>query len=141
LVTLDWSGLSSDGVPADEVARRAFDAGAQVVLFEIPGVEVGLGWVDPLLAVCAASRRHSGHDGGRPPIGSDGATPHLGFALAAGTLDPDAWAHETRRLLEADVRVVGGGRGTTQRHLAALSGLLRGHDRQTLWPPPAPRAV
>jgi len=30
--------------------------------------------------------------------------------------------------------VVGGGPGTTQRHLAALSGLLRGHERQTLWP-------
>ncbi len=41
---------------------------------------------------------------------------------------------------------MGGGPGTTHRHLAALSGLLRGQDRQSLWPPAplpprVPRAV
>jgi methionine synthase I (cobalamin-dependent) len=130
VVALDWGGFTADGARADECARHAFADGAQVILFEIPSTEVALGWVDRLLGVCAASSLAS----------ADGAdTRHLGFALAAGSLDPDAWAHETRRLIEAGVRVVGGGAGTTQRHLAALAGLLRGSDRQSLWPAaPAP---
>jgi methionine synthase I (cobalamin-dependent) len=131
VVAVDCSGFTVDGVPADEVALRAFEQGAQVALFEIPSAVVGLGWVDRLLTACSA-----GHRSTHAP-----SSHHLGFALAAGTLDPDAWAHEVRRLLEAGVRVVGGGQGTTQRHIAALSGLLRGQDRQSRWPPPVPRAV
>jgi 5-methyltetrahydrofolate--homocysteine methyltransferase len=131
LVAIDWSGFTSDGMPADEVALRVFEQGAQVALFEIPGAEIGLGWVDRLLAICAASQRDMDASSAR----------HLGFALASSALDPDLWAHEARRLLEAGVRVIGGGRGTTQRHLAALSGLLRGHERKSRWPPPVPRAV
>jgi 5-methyltetrahydrofolate--homocysteine methyltransferase len=129
VVAVDWGGFAADGVSADEVARRTFDEGAQVFLLEIPSAEVALGWVDRLLAVCSA--------GSLRGLDMDGATPvarHLGFALAAGSLDPDAWAHEAHRLIDAGVRVVGGGPGTTHRHLGALSGLLRGHDRQTLWP-------
>lgn len=150
VVALDWGGFTGNGVPADECARHSFDEGAQVVLFEIPSAEVGLGWVDRLLNVCAASsHRSSTVNDLSSPYGGDPQTPrvrHLGFALAAGALNPDAWAHEARRLLEAGVRVVGGGTGTTHRHLAALSGLLRGHDRQSLWPPAPipprePRAV
>ncbi len=53
VVALDWGGFTSDGAPADECARHAFEEGAQVVIFEIPSAEVGLGWVDRLLDVCA----------------------------------------------------------------------------------------
>jgi 5-methyltetrahydrofolate--homocysteine methyltransferase len=121
LVTVDTDGFTADGAPIDETARRAFDEGAQVALFEIPTAEAALGCLDPLLAVV--------NDGGptRP-------SRHIGFSLASGALDPEAWAHDARRLIEAGVRVLGGGPGTTHRHLAALSGLLRGHDRQSLWP-------
>jgi 5-methyltetrahydrofolate--homocysteine methyltransferase len=130
VVAVDWGGFAVDGAPADEVARRAFDEGAQVALFEIPSAEVGLGWVDRLLAVCAGGS-HRGLD----LEGSGPLARHLGFALAAGSLDPDDWALEARRLLEAGVRVMGGGAGTTHRHLSALSGLLRGQERRSsLWP-------
>jgi S-methylmethionine-dependent homocysteine/selenocysteine methylase len=125
VVGLDWSGFTRDGEAADECARHAFDAGAGVALFEIPSAEVGLGWIDRLFAVCAASRRG-------PDVASGNR--YIGFSIAAGALDPDGWAHEARRLLEADVRVLGGGPGTTQRHLAALSSLVRSRDRQSLWP-------
>ena len=137
VVGLDWSGFTLDGDAPDACARRAFEDGAGVVLFEIPGVEVGLGWADRLLAVCAESSTPS-HPAATPGTlgASDGASSghHIGFAPAAGGLEPDAWAHEVRRLLDAGVRVAGGGPGTTQRHLAALSALLRGHERQSLWP-------
>jgi 5-methyltetrahydrofolate--homocysteine methyltransferase len=125
LVAVDASGRADDGTHVDELARRAFDEGAQVALFEIPSAEAGLACVDGLLAICAASTHHGGSGSG---------IRHLGFAPAAGALDPDTWAHEARRLIEAGVRVLGGGPGTTHRHLAALSGLLRGHDRPSLWP-------
>lgn len=146
VVALDWGGFTSDGAPADVCAGHAFEEGAQVVVFEIPGAEVGLGWVDRLLNVCSTSSHRRPESAARPHAPASADTSdirHLGFALAAGSLEPDAWAHEARRLLEAGVRVVGGGPGTTHRHVAALAGLLRGQDRQSLWPPapPPPRAV
>ena len=130
VIEVDWGGFTADGKPADVVAGRAFDEGAQVALFVIPGVEVGLGWVDRLLAMGERTSQPGGGDGRR----------HIGFAPAAGSLDPDGWAHETHRLLDAGARVVGGGPGTTHRHLGALVGFLRGQERQSLWPV-APRAV
>jgi methionine synthase I (cobalamin-dependent) len=130
VITVDWGGFTVDGKRADEAAQSAFEEGAQVALFEIAGVEVGLGWVDRLLAI--GERTQAGS--------SNGGRHHVGFALAAGNLDPDAWALETHRLLDAGARVVGGGPGTTQRHLGALVGVLRGQERQSLWPA-APRAV
>ena len=116
LISIDDRGFTVDGEAADECARHAVDEGAQVALFEIPAVEVGLAWLDRLLAVP--------RDGGG----------HVGFSLAAGDLQPDVWAHEAKRLLDAGVRVLGGGPGTTQRHLAALSGMLRSSERQSFWP-------
>jgi 5-methyltetrahydrofolate--homocysteine methyltransferase len=113
VIPIDATGFTIDGEAADECARRAADEGAQVVLFEIPTVDVGLAWLDRLLA--AGSGR-------------------VGFSPAAGDLVPEAWALDAKRLLDAGVRVIGGGAGTTQRHLAALSALLRSNDRQSFWP-------
>jgi methionine synthase I (cobalamin-dependent) len=113
VVPLDHGGFTIDGEAADDCARRAFDEGAQVVLFEVPGLEVALGWVDRLL-------------------GSGSA--HFGFAPSAGSADAEEWAASAKLLLDAGVRVIGGGTGTTQRHLVALSMLLRVNERQSLWP-------
>jgi methionine synthase I (cobalamin-dependent) len=114
LAAVDADGYTADGATIDETARRAFDEGAQVALFEIPTASLALQLAN----------------GGGLVRGAR----HVGFALAAGALDPEAWAHEARRLIEAGVRILGGGPGTTHRHIAALSGLLRGHERQSLWP-------
>jgi 5-methyltetrahydrofolate--homocysteine methyltransferase len=123
---VDGAGFASDGAPADAVARAAFALGAEVIILEVPSVEVGLGWIDRLLALSVV-------ESGRVARSSSRGR-HVGFTLAAGTLSPDAWADEARRLLEAGARVLGGGAGTTPRHLAALSGLLRAHERPSLWP-------
>lgn len=112
IVSLDYSGFTVDGEPADECARRAHDEGAQVVVFEVPSFEVGLGWIDRLLA----------------------AGVRIGFAPGAASLDPEPWAAEAKQLLDAGVRVLGGGPGTTYRHMGALSSLLRGNERQSFWP-------
>lgn len=112
VVPLDYGGYAVDGVAADECARHAAEDGAQVVLFEVPAVEVALGWIDRLNARCGVP---------------------IGFAPAAIS-DPEDWAYSAKRLLDAGVRVIGGGAGTTQRHLAALSGMLRTPERQSLWP-------
>lgn len=111
VIPVDHGGFTLDGESALVSARHAFEEGARVVVFEIPMVEVGLAWHDRLAG--------------------DG---HIGFSLASGALEPDEWARAATRLLDAGVRVIGGGPGTTQRHLAALSGLLRANERQSRWP-------
>jgi 5-methyltetrahydrofolate--homocysteine methyltransferase len=113
VIPIGAGGFTIDGEAADDCARHAADEGAQVVLFEIPTADVGLACLDRLLAVGRA---------------------HIGFSPAAGELQPDDWARDTKRLLDAGVRVIGGGPGTTQRHLAALSALLRSNERQSFWP-------
>lgn len=115
VAALDARGCTLDGEPADECARHAFGEGAELVLFEIPVPPLGTDhdWIERVFGV--------GHA-------------RIGFALAAGGLEPDAWAHEAHRLLERGVRVIGGGPGTTTRHLSALSALLRANERHSRWP-------
>jgi 5-methyltetrahydrofolate--homocysteine methyltransferase len=113
VIPVDHGGFTVDGEAADVCARHAFDEGAQVVLYEIPLVDVGLAWLDRLVAAFGT---------------------RVGFAPAARDLEPDDWARDAKRLLDAGVRVLGGGIGTSQRHLAALSALLRGNERQSIWP-------
>jgi methionine synthase I (cobalamin-dependent) len=112
-IPVDHEGFTVDGESAAECLRHALDGGAAVVLFEIPAVEVGLAWADRLFAA-AGSR--------------------VGFSLASNDADVDDWARDAKQLLDAGARVIGGGTGTTQRHLGALSGLLRANERQSLWP-------
>jgi 5-methyltetrahydrofolate--homocysteine methyltransferase len=114
VIPVDHGGFTVDGASAEECARHAFDEGARVVVLEVPLVEVAFAWIDRLQAL-----------GG-----------HVGFAPAAAGLDPDAWATEAKHLLEAGSRVLGGGPGVTQRHIAALHAQLRSHDRPSLWPRP-----
>lgn len=113
MLSLDYGGFTIDGEAADECARHAFGQGAQVIIFEVPTVEVALGWLDR--------------------VASAGGV-RIGFAPAAGSLEPEAWALQAKGLLDAGVRVIGGGAGTTYRHIGALSALLRGNGRQSLWP-------
>ncbi|APR87137.1 hypothetical protein A7982_12486 [Minicystis rosea] len=112
VIPVNNAGFTIDGESAVECARHAGEEGAQVVVLEIPMVEVGFAWLDGLLE-------------GRARIG---------FSVAAGRLEPEEWAREAKRLLDAGVRVLGGGPGTTQKHLAALSTLLRANERQSIWP-------
>src|SRR6185369_16160912 len=98
VVTIGDGGFTADGEAADECARAAIDAGAQVTLFEVPHVAVAMAWLDRLEEVTSKAS--------------------VGFAPAAGSATPEAWAAEARTLIDEGVRVVGGGKGTTHRHLA-----------------------
>lgn len=113
VIPIGEEGFTIDGEAAEECARHAADEGAQVVIFEVPTVDVGLSCLERLLAAGPA---------------------HVGFAPAAGALHPEEWAREAKRLLDAGVRVIGGGPGTTQRHVSALSSMLRSAERQSFWP-------
>ena len=94
---------------------RALDSGAHVVLLEVARASIGL-------ALMVRLRR---------------ALPGLLFGFAPATHAgeaPDAWASSAKQLLDAGSSVLGGGSGTTGRHLAALAGLLRGGERPSFWP-------
>lgn len=114
VISLGPVGFTADGEPADECARAAAESGAQVVLLEVPSADAALGWLDRLQEAAGDAR--------------------VGFAPASAGASPEAWAADAHRLLDAGVRVLGGGPGTTTRHIAALSALLRGSDRQSFWP-------
>lgn len=117
-------GLATpEGEPIGECARAAADSGADVVLLEVPSVEVGLGAVErlpqgalrpgALLAASPSSRA------GEPDPSADAA---------------DEWAQGAKRLVEAGARVIGGGAGTTAHHVTALARCLGRTDRSSIWP-------
>ncbi len=78
VIPVDHGGFTIDGESAADRAHHAGEEGAQVVVLEIPMVEVGLAWLDSPSVVVPRS-----------------ASP------SRGGLDPDAWAREVKRLLEA----------------------------------------
>jgi methionine synthase I (cobalamin-dependent) len=128
VLELSASGSTADGERIEEAARSAVEAGAQVVLMVVPGIACAAGILERV-------RR---------------ATPSIAVGVCPGaTIDDveitstsshepaakiEAWALGARRLIDGGARVIGGGAGTTSRHLAALSALLRGGERQSFWP-------
>lgn len=108
-------GFTDDGESLEDAGRAALDGGAQVVLLEVAHASMGLPLLDRLRS----------------------AVPGLliGVSLAAQPGEsPEAWASAAKQLLDAGSSVLGGGPGTTGRHLAALSRSLRGGERPSLWP-------
>jgi 5-methyltetrahydrofolate--homocysteine methyltransferase len=121
LLDVDENGFTPEGESAEDVAFAAVEAGAQLLLFEVPSVACGLALLDRVGATVPGS-----------PIGI------VPSAITGGSEEalelPDAWAASAKRLLDAGARVIGGGLGTTSRHAAALATLVRGGERQSLWP-------
>jgi 5-methyltetrahydrofolate--homocysteine methyltransferase len=115
VIAVDEAGFTDDGEPLEDAARAAHDGGAHVALLEIAHASSGLALLERLR----------------------GALPALlvGFALAAQSGEsPDAWASAAKLLIDAGSSVLGGGPGTTGRHLSALARLFRGDKRPSLWP-------
>lgn len=116
-----------DGDSLEEGARTALEAGVHAVLVDVQSegaaqsaleilTRVGVTRVGVLLAASAESRH--------------------GVPDAAGSID--AWACACKRLVDAGVRIVGGGAGTTSKHVAALARMLGperpGSERSPMWP-------
>ncbi|MEO7329999.1 MAG: homocysteine S-methyltransferase family protein [Minicystis sp.] len=115
VIEVDEGGFTDDGEALEDAGRAALDSGAQVVLLEIDRAAAGFALLDRLRS----------------------AVPRLliGFAPAARPGESsEAWAGAAKQLIDAGSSVLGGGPGTTGRHLAALSRLLRGGERPSLWP-------
>lgn len=121
VLEVDEAGLSTEREPVENVAFAAVEAGAELLLFEVPSAESGVALLERVRAVVPET-----------PLGFVAAALPRG-ASGAGE-SPDAWAASAKRLLDAGARVLGGGVGTTYQHLAALTNLVRGSERQSRWP-------
>jgi 5-methyltetrahydrofolate--homocysteine methyltransferase len=102
--------------PLTELLESLNEAGASVVLFEVPSVEVGLRQLER----------------GRASI--EALELSVGILLAASsgairgfedpTSAPERWAERALELSFAGARVIGGGAGTTEAHTRALAQAL-----------------
>jgi 5-methyltetrahydrofolate--homocysteine methyltransferase len=122
-VPLDQEDRATSGEPLDEIVAESTEAGAQLILLEVPRVDVGL----------SALRRV---EAARSGVLS-------GVLLAAQGEGPDAalaWAEGGKALADAGARVLGAGAGATADHVAALAGVLSGGMRQPGSPGYGPQA-
>jgi 5-methyltetrahydrofolate--homocysteine methyltransferase len=123
-VHLEAPDRAEGGEPLDACVRSVVDSGAHVVLLEVPSVDVGLG----ALAALA------------PAAADLGPALRLGAVLSDGerVADPiaaaETWAASAKRLLDAGALLIGGGHGTTARHVAALARLIGRADPASIWP-------
>lgn len=128
VIELSEGGVTGDGEPIEEAARAAAEAGAQVVLMEVPSLACAQALLErarravPVLAIGVA-----------PGVIIRASDP-VGVVVHDAETEAEAWAHGAKKLIDAGARIIGGGPGTTARHLAALSALLRQGDRQSFWP-------
>jgi 5-methyltetrahydrofolate--homocysteine methyltransferase len=102
----------ASGEPLETLAAEALDAGAEIVLIEVPNVEVGVGALRRVEAVRLGVR--------------------AGVLLGSTSTDPasiEAWAQGARALSDAGARAIGGGAGTTPEHVAALANALPTSER------------
>jgi 5-methyltetrahydrofolate--homocysteine methyltransferase len=119
LVELDEPERTPDGEALEDCIGAAEDSGAELHLFEVPSAEVGRGVLKRVGALARGTK--------------------VGFLLAgsggrgdetADTISIDAWAKAAKSLADEGARVIGGGPGTTSRHVAALASALRGADEE-----------
>ncbi|MFO0762874.1 MAG: homocysteine S-methyltransferase family protein [Byssovorax sp.] len=105
VLSVSDAGFTDDGESLEDAARAAVDGGAQLILLEIERASAALPLLDRL--------RHAV------------PTVWLGAAPAADAAQPvDTWVAEALVLLDAGIAVLGGGPGTTGRHLAALARMI-----------------
>jgi len=125
ILELNERGFTSDGESLEDAARAAVGGGVQVVMVSVSSVELGLSLLDRL----RASRL-------RVPLGVElAARASNELGASRGDEAPELWAASAKRLIDAGARVLGGGSGTTDHHVAALSKLLRMGETRPLYPP------
>ncbi len=128
VIELSEKGATADGEMIEEAARAAAESGAQVVLMELPGLACAPALLE------RARRAVPGLAIGVAPGARQAIADESGVIVHDATAEAEAWAAGAKRLIDAGARIIGGGPGTTARHISALSALLRGGDRQSFWP-------
>jgi hypothetical protein len=113
-----WAVLESgsDTLGDSELFRALHEAGAEVLLFEVPSVALGLSELERTRDLLADSDLSIGV----LLAASVSALP--GFPDTAGS--PELWADHALDLDLAGARVIGGGAGTTEEHLDSLARAL-----------------
>ena len=130
VIELSESGSTGDGETIEDAAHAAAEAGAQVVFMEVPSLACA-----PALLERARRAVPGVAIGIAPGIGvSVASTEETGLSIHDAASEASAWARGAKLLIDAGARIIGGGPGTTARHLSALSALLRGGERQSFWP-------
>lgn len=109
-------GGELDAFPLSDVLGALREAGATLVLFEVPSVEVGLRQLDLARSALETLRLPAGV----LLAASTGAT--RGFDDP--TSEPERWVERALDLSVAGARVIGGGAGTTEAHTRALARAL-----------------
>lgn len=127
VLDLSENGTTADGERIEEAARAAADAGALVVLMEVPGIACAS-------ALLERARRAVPNIAIGVSPGIDAVAAEAAGVLAHDAVAIDAWAQGAKVLIDEGARIIGGGAGTTARHLAALATLLRGGERKSFWP-------
>jgi 5-methyltetrahydrofolate--homocysteine methyltransferase len=128
VIEISESGSTGDGETIEDAAHAAAEAGAQVVLMEVPNLACA-----PALLERARRAVPGLAIGVAPGVGVVSTT-ETGLSLHDAATEASAWAQGAKQLIDAGARIIGGGPGTTARHLSALSALLRGGERQSFWP-------
>jgi 5-methyltetrahydrofolate--homocysteine methyltransferase len=123
-------GDSITGSPIGELLSALHDAGASVVLFEVPRADVGLRDLER----CATALENSSLIAGVLLAAGDEALP--GFNDPDS--DPDRWVDGALDLSIGGARVIGGGAGTTEEHTRALALALGSLHPSIPHPPSTP---
>ncbi len=109
-------GASATGGPISELLEALHDAGASVVLFEVPRVEVGLRELERF----ASTLEMSSLVPGVLLAASETSVPGFNDPLS----DPERWVDRALDLSVGGARVIGGGAGTTEVHTRELARAL-----------------
>lgn len=117
-----------DGESLDAAASAALSAGAHAVLVDVPGEAAGRVALETM-ARAGVSRRGL--------LVAASLDSHHGVPDVTSSID--VWASACKRLVESGALMIGGGAGTTTKHIAMLSRALKGSDRSgadrpPLWP-------
>lgn len=114
VVECSRTGEIADASSASELMQALEEAGASVVLFEVPSVDAGL---EQLARVVTPSDEESAMAAGVLLAASD----HSLRGFVDPDSDPAVWVQRALDLDAAGARVIGGGAGTTESHTEALA--------------------
>ncbi len=109
-------GSSATGGPITELLEALHDAGASVVLFEVPRVDLGLRELERF----GSTLEMSSLVPGVLLAASESSLPGFNDPLS----DPERWVDRALDLSVAGARVIGGGAGTTETHTRELARAL-----------------
>jgi methionine synthase I (cobalamin-dependent) len=113
VVECTTDGGSASGAPLMELIQGLHEAGASVVLFEVPHADIGLRDLERF----SATLEHEALVAGVLLAASESSLPGFNDPLS----DPERWVDRALDLSIGGARVIGGGAGTTEVHTRELA--------------------